>query len=190
MDPLILAIILIVLGFGVICLELFVPSAGMLGVLAALLILAGIISAFFHSLIAGAALLAVTCFSLPMIIAAAVKIWPSTPFGRKILIGAMSEKDVLPQNDLQGLLKPLVGRRGVAKTKMLPSGIIQIDDRNYDAVSDGFAIEPGTPVEVIAIRTKRAVVRPVDPDERASDPNDDMLSRPIDQLGLGPIDET
>ncbi len=190
MDPLILAITLIVIGFGVICLELFIPSAGMLGVLAALLILGGIVSAFFHSLTAGAALLAVTCFSLPMLIAAAIKIWPSTPFGRRILIGAMSEKDVLPQNDLAELLKPLIGRRGIAKTKMLPSGIIQIDDRNYDAVSDGFAIEPGAPVEVISIRTKRVVVRPVDPNERAPDPIDDMLSRPIDQLGLDPINET
>jgi membrane-bound ClpP family serine protease len=189
MNPLILAIVLIVVGFAVVCLELFLPSAGMLGVLASLLVVSGIIAAFFHSLGAGAVVLAVTCLSLPVLIVVAIKIWPNTPIGRKILIGAMTEQEVLPQNDLQDQLKPLIGRRGIAKTKMLPSGIIVIDDRNYDAVSDGFAIEPGTPVEVISIRTKRAVVRPVDPDEPSPvDPND-VLSRPIDQLGLGPMEE-
>lgn len=189
MDPLILAILLIVVGFAVICLELFLPSAGMLGVLATLLILSGIVAAFFKSLTAGAIVLGLTCITLPLIVALAIKIWPSTPIGRKILIGAMTEQDVLPQNDIQEQLKPLVGRRGVAKTKMLPSGIVVIDDRNYDAISDGFAIEPGTPVEVISVRTKRAVVRPVDPNEpRVANP-DDPLSQPIDQLGLGSIDD-
>lgn len=188
MDPLILAIALIVIGFVVIGLELFLPSAGMLGVLASLLIIGGIITAFFHSLTAGAVILAVTCLSLPALIAGAFKIWPSTPIGRKILIGAMSEEEVLPQDDLQNQLKPLIGRRGVAKTKMLPSGIIVIDERNYDAVSDGFAIEPGALVEVISVRTKRAVVRPVDPNEPVqSDPND-PLSQPAERLGIDPID--
>lgn len=190
MNALVLAIVLILLGFVVICLELFLPSAGMLGVLAGMLVLAGIVSSFFYTLTAGAIVLAITCFSLPMLIALAIKIWPSTPIGRKILIGAMSEQDVLPQNDNQEQLKSLIGRRGTARTKMLPSGIIEIDDRNYDAVSDGFAIEPGALVEVISIRTKRAVVRPVDPDEPASEHPDDLLSKPINQLGLGELNES
>jgi membrane-bound serine protease (ClpP class) len=189
MDPLILALVLIVVGLAVICLEMFIPSAGMLGVLAALLILSGIVSSFFHSAMAGAIVLALTCLTLPVLIALAIKIWPSTPIGKKILIGAMTEQDVLPQGDIHEQLKPLIGRRGVAKTKMLPSGIIVIDDRNYDAISDGFAIEPGTPVEVISIRTKRAVVRPVDADEPPNANRDDVLSQPIEQLGLGPLDE-
>jgi membrane-bound serine protease (ClpP class) len=189
MNALILAILLILVGLAVICLEMFIPSAGMLGVTAALLILGGIISSFYYSLTAGAVVLALTCLTLPILIALAIKIWPSTPIGRRILIGAMTEQDVLPQNDLQDQLKPLIGRRGVAKTKMLPSGIILIDDRKYDAVSDGFAIEPGTPVEVISIRTKRAVVRPVDPNEPPAINRDDVLSQPIDKLGLDPIDE-
>jgi membrane-bound ClpP family serine protease len=190
MSPLLVAVILILGGLAVICLELFLPSAGMLGVLAALLILAGIISSFFHSLGAGALVLVATCLTLPVVIALAIKIWPSTPIGRRILIGAMSEEEVLPQNDAQVQLKSLIGRRGVAKTKMLPSGIITIDDQHFDAVSDGFAIEPGMPVEVISVRTKRAVVRPVDPDEAAAQPQDDLLSQPIDTLGIEPIDET
>jgi membrane-bound serine protease (ClpP class) len=189
MHPLVVAAILIVLGFLVVGLELFVPSAGLLAILAALLIVGGIVAAFFYTLTAGAIVLAITCFSLPLIFAAALKIWPNTPIGRRILIGAMTEEDVLPQSDLQDPLKPLIGRRGVAKTKMLPSGIVQIDDRNYDAISDGYAIEPRSHVEVISVRTKRLVVRPVDPNEAPSAHPDDILSRPIDQLGIDPIDE-
>jgi membrane-bound ClpP family serine protease len=189
MSPLLLSIILISLGLALLLLELFVPSAGVLGVLAATAILGGIVAAFFHSLVAGAIVLTAVCFSLPVLAYGAVKVWPSTPIGRRVLIGTPTERDVLPQNDLAEILKSMIGKRGVAKTKMLPSGIVVIDDRPYDAVSDGYAIEPGTPVEVISVRTKRAVVRPVEPDEPATARSDDILSQPIDQLGLGPLDD-
>ncbi len=192
MDPIFWAVVLIVGGFVIIGIELFLPSAGMLAILAATLILAGIVAAFMKSLVAGTVVLLITSLSLPILIALGIKIWPSTPIGRRILIKAMTEDEVLPQEDLHNHLKTLIGHRGIAKTKMLPSGIVWIENRNYDAVSDGFAIEPGMPVEVIAIRTKRVVVRPVSEDELAqSEPIDtaDMLSRPIDQLGIEPIDD-
>ncbi len=84
----------------------------------------------------------------------------------------------------------LNGRIGTAKTKMLPSGMVTIDGRAYDAVSNGFAIEPGDPIQVIEIRANRVVVRRVDPSEQATTGDaDDVLSQPIDQFGLDPIDE-
>ncbi len=192
MSPLVWSILLIVAGLIVIAVELFLPSAGLLGILAGSLIVAGIVAAFLSGVVAGTVVLVATSLSLPILIALAIKIWPSTPIGKRILIGVMTEEDVLPKEDLQQSLQALIGHRGIAKTKMLPSGIVWIEDRNYDAVSDGFAIEPGSAVEVIAIRTKRVVVRPVSAEELAqSAPIDsaDLLARPIDQLGLEPMDE-
>ena len=192
MAPIVWSILLIVAGLVVIGIELFVPSAGILGVLAGALIVAGIVAAFLQNLVVGTIVLVATSLSLPVLIALAIKIWPSTPIGKRILIGAMTEEEVLPQVDLQQSLQALIGHRGIAKTKMLPSGIVWIEDRNYDAISDGFAIEPGTPVEVIAIRTKRVVVRPLSAEELSqSAPIDsaDLLARPIDQLGLESLEE-
>jgi len=192
MDPIIWSILLIALAFGVIVLELFVPSAGLLGVLAAVLIVSGIIVAFLSSVQAGVTVLATTALTLPLLIIFLLKLWPNTPIGRKVLIGTLNEDDVLPRDEHYQRLQSLQGKTGIAKSMMLPSGMVAIDGKSYDAISDGFAIEPGEPVQVIAIRTNKVVVRKVDPAELAvssSGDSDDLLSQPIDQLGIDPIEE-
>jgi hypothetical protein len=43
---------------------------------------------------------------------------------------------------------------------MLPSGLVIIDGKSYDAVSEGVPIEANQTVLVVAISTQRLVVRP------------------------------
>jgi membrane-bound ClpP family serine protease len=90
----------------------------------------------------------------------------------------------------------MIGKRGKAKSKMLPSGGVVIEGRTYDAISEAVAIDPGQPVRVVAVRTNRIVVRPIDReqsvDEHEEEPaetSEDILSRPIDSLGLEPLDD-
>jgi membrane-bound serine protease (ClpP class) len=188
MDPFFWSMILVALGFAVVALELFVPSAGMLGVVAAILFISGIITGFFHSLQTGAVLLLITTLCLPLLFVLLVKVWPNTPIGRRVLIGQVSAEDVLPKGESYNR-EELIGKKGFAKTKMLPSGMIKIGDRSYDAVSDGFAIEAGDPIKVVAIKMSRIMVQPFDPETEAGDfEDDDVLSRPIEDLGIDPID--
>ena len=76
---------------------------------------------------------------------------------------------------------------------MLPSGAIIIAGRTYDAVSEGMSIDQGKNVKVIDVRTNRIVVRPTDsqPSQHVADDGDseDMLSRPIDSLGLDSLND-
>ena len=116
------AIILAALGIAVIIVELFIPSAGLLGIVAGILLVSGIISAFLHSLEAGAALLLLLVLLLPIMFVALVKVWPSTPIGRRILLGRMRAEEVVLTGEHYDGLKELIGETGVAKTKMLPSG--------------------------------------------------------------------
>lgn len=181
--------ILVGFGFLIVVLELFVPSAGILGVVAAVLFISGIVTGFLHSLQMGTALLLVTTLCLPILFAVLVKVWPNTPIGRRILIGRMKEEDVLPLGESYQL-DSLVGQKGIARTKMLPSGMIKIGDQTYDAVSDGFAIEEGQRIKVVAIRMNRIMVQPFDPADEVPDfDDDDVLSQPIEQLGIDPIDD-
>ncbi len=192
MDPFYWSIILLALGVGVIFLELFVPSGGFLGVLAAILIISGIIVAFLSSFQAGVIMLAATGVSLPLLLILLLKLWPSTPIGRRILIGTIRPEDVLPTGDIYEELPKLKGKTGRAKTKMLPSGIVVIDGKSFDAVSDGFAIEPGDSVQVTAIRMNKLFVRKFDPNEPAfnhSTDDDNMLSKSLDELGIDSIDD-
>ena len=188
MDPLYWSMILVALGFGVVLLELFVPSAGVLGIVAAILFISGIVTGFLHSMWLGATMLGLIACCLPLLFMAMVKVWPHTPLGRRILIGRMKEEEVLPVGEDYEHEK-LIGQKGIAKTKMLPSGMIKIGDRSYDAVSDGFAIEAGSEIEVVAIKMNRILVQPVDPKNDEPDfSNDDILSQPFEDLGIEPIE--
>ena len=189
MEPLVWSILLLVAGLAIIVLEVFVPSAGVLSCLAALTIVASIVVAFLGGVQQGLLMLVVTSLVLPLIIAAAIRWWPHTPIGRLVLIERPeSPDDVLPETEAYRGLRSLIGRLGVAKTKMLTSGTVRIDDRTYDAISEGMPVEAGERVKVVDVRTNRIVVRPVADEElRQEEParsEDDLLSRPIDSLGI------
>jgi len=190
-DALLWPMLLLVIGLGLILLEVFVPSGGVLTVLAVLATLAAIVVGFLNGTGTGIIMMCTTMIIVPALIAALVRWWPYTPIGRMMVLHLPdSEQDVLPDTPEHRRLKDLVGQRGAAKTKMLPSGAVVIDGEVFDAVSDGVAIEPGQPVRVLAIRANRVVVtldtRPI---AQLADQGDDLLSRPAESLGLESLDE-
>ena len=77
---------LLLVGIALICLEIFVPSAGLLGVLAAVAVVSSIVLAFSHSMVAGTLFLLVATIAVPIVVAIAIKSWPHTPIGRLLLI--------------------------------------------------------------------------------------------------------
>ncbi len=157
----ILAFSLLLLGLIFLVLEFFIPSAGALGTLCALSLLAAIIVGFMAGPWTGAAILAIEAVVVPASLAAAVKWWPETPIGRMILIPLPKSADeVLPDTENYRGLPHLVGKRGTARGLMLPSGIVVIDNKSYDAVSEGVTIEAGQNVLVVGVSTQRLVVRP------------------------------
>jgi membrane-bound ClpP family serine protease len=187
MDMVAWSILLLLVGLGLIFLEIFVPSGGLLSCVSALAILASLVVAFLGSVQLGVIMLATTAVVLPTVIAMAVKWWPHTPIGRLILIQRPTNPDdVLPQSQIYRGLEELIGKRGKAKSRMMPSGAVRIENRTYDAISDGMPIDEGQWVEVIDVRTHRIVVRPASEPPLPSDepPSEDMLSRPLDSLGL------
>jgi membrane-bound serine protease (ClpP class) len=108
--------------------------------------------------------------------------------GRRVLLGAPTEAEVLPSTAQSRTLKALVGKVGVAKSLMLPSGAVSIEGLTVDALSDGPAIEPGSYVRVIEVRGNRVIVSQTDEapgSDRSREPAaDDILDQPLDSLGL------
>jgi membrane-bound ClpP family serine protease len=187
LDPLAWAAILLLLGVSLAVLEIFVPSGGVIGFLSITSVLAAIGLAFYRGPWYGLSFLGMAVLALPAVLVAALHYWPETPMGRRIMLGAPKSEEVLPENDDRRLLKALVGRVGQAKSLMLPSGLVLIDGRHIDALSEGMAIEKGQWVQVVEVRGTRVVVRPTDkPPEPAAD---DPLSRPIESLGLDSFEE-
>jgi len=126
-DALFWSILLLLAGVGLIALELFLPSGGVIGILAALAIIGSLTVAFSGGWETGLGMLVATMVVLPVVMAAAVHYWPRTPIGRLIVLETPgSDDEVLPDEPVYRELKDLMGKRGVAKTKMLPSGAIVI----------------------------------------------------------------
>jgi membrane-bound serine protease (ClpP class) len=183
MDYATLSLLLLAAGVMVIVIEMFIPSAGVLGVVAATFLIGGIIVAFFHSAFFGFGVLAGTSLAMPLLFVLLVKVWPLTPLGKAILMTDTNE-DVLPESNVESM----VGLVGEATTKMLPSGIVVIDGKQHDAVSDGFAISPGDTVKVTSVRGNRIYVQPfageVDAEGRALAADTGKLATPLEELGI------
>jgi len=192
MESLVWPVILMLVGIGLVGLEIFVPSAGLLGVLAATSIIASIVMAYMHSMVAGTLFLLVATLAVPAIVMIAIKSWRHTPMGRVILIKRPDSADeVLPDTEEYQRRRRLVGKQGVAKTELLPSGDVIVEGRKYDAVSHGMVISAGQAVRVIAVDTLRLVVRPLGEAETAAAENapSDVLATPIEKLGIEPLDD-
>lgn len=190
MDPILVPILLLLGGFVCLLLEFFLPTSGVLSLLAAIAILAAIILAFVEGSTFGLMLLATTAIVLPILFAAAIKFWPHTPIGRLILIPRPKGEDVLPEPIRDHRLELLVGRHGVAKCKMLPGGTVHVEGKNYDAVSTGMPIESDEYIEVIAVRNNRLVVRSIQKPQLVEETDeDDLLARPADSVGIDSTDD-
>src|SRR4051812_32477282 len=94
------ALVLLLIGLSLIVLEVFVPSGGVLGFMAAMTVLAAIGLGFYASPLIGVGITVGAVVAAPALVALAFKIWPSTPMGRRILLSAPNERDVLPDNEL------------------------------------------------------------------------------------------
>jgi membrane-bound ClpP family serine protease len=173
-------------GVALVVMEVFVPSGGILGFLAISAIIAGVVMGFMEGVGVGIAVLASAIFGLPAAVILALKWWPKTPIGRRVLLG--SPRSVLPDDPKRRGLKDLKGRIGRAKSKMLPSGVVVVDGRKVDAVSEGMPIERGQKVRVVQVRGNSLVVRPV-PEDTPDRPAEDPLSRPVDSVVPDPFEE-
>ncbi len=187
LDPLSWAILLMLVGCALVVLEVFIPSGGILSFLSAVAIIASLVMAFRRDMTTGLGFLVLTVVAVPGVVALALKYWPLTPMG-KAFLGELPTEAELQKDDPR---RELVGRLGIAKSKMLPSGAVLIDDQWIDAVSQGAAIEMGQAVVVVEVRGNRVIVRAADAEEArhaAVNPSD-LLSQPIEELGLEPFDD-
>jgi membrane-bound serine protease (ClpP class) len=179
------AILLLLVGCALVVLEVFIPSGGIISILSGVAFITAILVASWEGPttgpVTGFAFAAITLFAVPTLVAVAFKYWPRTRMGKAFLGELPREDEVVPEDSRRSL----IGRVGVARSKMLPSGAVEIDGQMIDAVSQGQAIEPGAYVVVVEVRANRVVVRLAGKDQRPSHPNPkDILSRPIDELGI------
>ncbi|MDQ0339634.1 membrane-bound serine protease (ClpP class) [Caldalkalibacillus uzonensis] len=153
------AVLLFIAGLILIIIELFMPGFGIFGILGIVAVGASLTLASENVIIGlqniGIALL------LTIIVAAVLSRYLHIKgvWSRLVLQEGLSTEEgraVFEQKSA------LVGKTGIALTKLRPSGAVRIDGQRYDVVSDGTVIEQGAKVEVIKVEGPRIVVRELD----------------------------
>jgi membrane-bound ClpP family serine protease len=150
MDSGYLAILLLVVGLALIICEVFIPSAGLIAVLATLCIAGSVASAWSAWAYTNPTYFALYALALVLMIPSAVSgafyLLPRTAFGRKVLLEAPDLDEVTPYQEEQRQLLRLVGHVGTRQ----------------HCESEGQMLEAGTPVEIVAVKGNSVVVRPVE----------------------------
>lgn len=160
MTPLVWILLLLLVGLALIMLEVFVPSGGVLGLLAVLALGAGVVMAFVEQgMAAGLGALAGVFVAVPIVLVLAFQWFPATPLGRRVLPPPPQAEDVLPDAGQRQRLRGLVGRSGRAVGDLVPWGGIDVAGESFEAVSEGEPIAAGAEVEVVGVQGRALVVR-------------------------------
>ncbi len=202
MDPLILAVVLYFVAVALAALDIFVPSGGILLIMSAIAAVGSILCGFRVGATSGLVVTTVVLATVPAFVYFAIKVWPHTPVGRRILLSPPNAAEVTPREDLN----EHVGIVVVALWSLLPAGQIKVGRQHINARSaDGRVIEAGQRVKVIGVQERVLIVSPThepltelasevssgpklaDPGRPASD--NELLETPVEQLGLDSLDE-
>jgi len=154
------AIILLIVGIIIILLEIFIPSAGILGFMAACALIGSVVLAFRESETTGFIFLAIAVVSVPILIIAGLKIFPKTPVGKRVILKPAVEE--ARQRGSSGVSEQdyssLIGKTGRTVTPLRPSGSAEIAGERYSVVAEGELIDNNTEIEVVRIDGNSIVV--------------------------------
>ncbi len=160
MNTLLWVVSLLLLGLGVMVLEVFVPSGGILGFVSIAALVAAIATAFLEQgATAGMASVAVVVLSVPAVLAMAFRWFPETPLGRRVLPPAPEAADVLPDRERRRHVRELVGHTGRTVSELLPWGRVEIGGEAVEALSEGGPIEAGAVIEAVGVQGTALIVR-------------------------------
>jgi membrane-bound ClpP family serine protease len=146
------------IGLFLLVAEVFVPSGGLIGLLAVGLLLVSLFLAFSQSTSTGLTFLLAQGFLLPITLVIAINLWPRTPMARWIFLKPPEPEDVRPEL-VKLPLEHLIGQFGRALTPLRPSGVVDFEGHRHDGISEEVLIPAGSLVRAIGVRGNQVVVR-------------------------------
>ena len=155
-----LAIFFLALGIVLVLLEVFIPSGGILGALATAAIVVAVVLGFKEGTNIGLAFLVVVAVVVPVATIMGLKIFPHTPLGRRVILNPAVETP--DQRGAAGVAdedySQLVGQLGKTVTPLRPSGIVEIENQRFSAVTEGEMLEANIDIVVNKIEGNSIVV--------------------------------
>jgi len=166
MDGSLIAVCALVISLALVMAEFFIPSGGMISIIAAVAFAIAMWSGWqawgetsptiFVTFLITAVVL------VPASAGLALYVLPGTRLGREILLEAPTLEDVTPYAEEEQRLRSHIGRTGEAISLLNPGGMVRVDDERFHCESRGLVIEPGASITVVDVRGNRLVVRLAD----------------------------
>ena len=149
-------------------LDVLLPSGGALSLAAGLSLIAGIVCLFLYDRQGdtywGPSTLLGSLSLGPLIVIGMIKMWPHTPVGRRI-IGVPTEEEAARKAGEEEAERrrwlAMVGKEGVVLTDLRPLGVVEIDGKRYDAISETRFVPSGQRVRVSVVEGAQIKVRPL-----------------------------
>jgi len=135
---------------------ILIPGFGFFGISAIAMLSAAIYLAFDHSVAAGV----ITLLISVTVTVASVVIFPRTRWGKKFVLVKRQHADDGFVGTQAGL-DELLGRTGETISALRPAGIVSVDGRRIDAVSEAEFIKARTLVKITKVEGNRVVVEPL-----------------------------
>jgi len=172
------AVAAILLGILLLGLEIFIPSGGLLMILALFSIGAGVTLIFFAPVSEGGGtttgvitIIGLLVF-LPVFAGVLFYYWQFTPLGKGVFLSQPTEEETAVHTDAQLAFESLKGQVGKTATQHQPSGAVDVAGRRYDSTTEGMFPDAGQLVKVVAVKGAQLVIRPVSDRELRQLPSD------------------
>lgn len=157
-DVTVLTVLLLIIGFGLVFLEMHIPGFGIPGVVGAIfLVLAVVLTAqnFAQALVMALGILAI----LGIMLGVVLTFFTKGKLFKPLILSDEQKKEhgYISSSDLDYLL----GKRGIAITDLRPAGSVDINGVKFDVISDGEYISVGTKVEIFKVSGVKLLVKKV-----------------------------
>lgn len=152
-------------------LELFIPSGGMIGVLAAIAAIGSLVAFFKYDTTWGFAMTLAYIILAPIAIIGIFKLWLNSPIARRMILGGRDDGAAASndenastaeqaRHERNNVLRQLIGAEGVTITSLRPVGTVRINDQRVDALAETGVIDADVRVVVTDIYDNQIKVRP------------------------------
>jgi membrane-bound serine protease (ClpP class) len=162
MDHTFLATALVIVGLILMAAEVFLPTGGILFVLAIGALIAGIAMSFYSGITQGLITLVAVFVIIPVGGPFLMHMMQRSAMGKKMILPTADDDASVAAMPVNLELEQLRGRYGKTMSALRPAGITEFDGRRVDTLSEGAMIEPGQWVRCIDVRAGRVIVRQVD----------------------------
>ncbi len=155
---LVFAIFLYLACAALIIAEVFVPSGGLISILALACLIGGVVIFFQHSSIAGWIGLITALIMIPSALVLAYKVFPRTKFGKNVILAPPERQqgDAIPD---ASEIKEMLGAVGTVLTPLRPVGMCDFSGQRVECVAESGYVDKGKRVKVIDVESTQLTVR-------------------------------